>query len=104
MSSEYDVVIVGSGMAGITAYKELNKNNNNILIIEARNRLGGRAYTDSSILGSNFDLGCSWIHASDVNPLFDMVKNEKLNLVPDDKGEDIFIRGIKQSPQKYEAS
>jgi monoamine oxidase len=102
MSSEYDVVIVGAGMAGITAYKELNKSNNNILIIEARNRLGGRAYTDSSILGSNFDYGCSWIHASDVNPLFDMVKNEKLNLVPDDKGEDIFIKGIKQSPQEYE--
>jgi monoamine oxidase len=63
-----DVIIIGAGGAGLTAAKELLAAGINVLVLEARDRIGGRAFTDTS-LGVPWDRGCSWLHASDVNPL-----------------------------------
>lgn len=41
----YDVVIVGAGLAGITAARELSKNGRRILMLEARDHIGGRAWS-----------------------------------------------------------
>lgn len=64
MNLNYDVVIIGAGAAGIAAGIELQKANINFIILEARNRIGGRTYTDQEILQSTpIDLGASWIHS-----------------------------------------
>jgi monoamine oxidase len=62
-----DVVVIGAGGAGLTAAKELLRTGASVLVLEARDRAGGRAFTDTS-LGPPWDRGCSWLHASDVNP------------------------------------
>jgi monoamine oxidase len=62
-----DVVVIGAGGAGLTAAKELLRTGASVLVLEARDRVGGRAYTDTS-LGPPWDRGCSWLHASEVNP------------------------------------
>src|SRR3954469_7936467 len=41
----YDVIIIGAGAAGLSAAEELLKKKKNILILEARPRMGGRAFT-----------------------------------------------------------
>ncbi|MBX3703372.1 MAG: FAD-dependent oxidoreductase [Steroidobacteraceae bacterium] len=63
-----DVVVIGAGGAGLTAAKELLRSGRTVLVLEARDRIGGRAFTDTS-LGAPWDRGCSWLHASEVNPL-----------------------------------
>jgi monoamine oxidase len=63
-----DVVVIGAGGAGLTAAKELMRGGSSLLVLEARDRIGGRAFTDTS-LGPPWDRGCSWLHASEVNPL-----------------------------------
>ncbi|MEM9332036.1 MAG: NAD(P)/FAD-dependent oxidoreductase [Pseudomonadota bacterium] len=66
--SEPDVVIVGAGAAGITAAQTLISKGKTVVVLEAANRVGGRAFTESSTFGVPFDHGCSWISAASANP------------------------------------
>ncbi|MGE0565093.1 MAG: NAD(P)-binding protein, partial [Pseudolabrys sp.] len=67
-SSEYEVVIVGGGAAGIGAARRLHDAGVNYLLVEARPRLGGRAYTFIDRSGFPLDHGCGWLHSADRNP------------------------------------
>ncbi len=66
-SAPIDVIVIGAGGAGLTVAKELQAGGLQVLVLEARDRIGGRAFTDTS-LGVAWDRGCSWLHAADVNP------------------------------------
>lgn len=63
------VIIIGAGAAGIGAGLKLKALNVPFIIVEAKSRVGGRAYTDKSSLSFNWDQGCSWFHCAGVNPL-----------------------------------
>jgi monoamine oxidase len=60
------VIIVGAGMAGLSAGRTLTDAGYAVTIVEARDRVGGRIVTDRT-LGIPLDLGASWIHG-DANP------------------------------------
>jgi monoamine oxidase len=65
---EVDVVVVGAGAAGIAATRWLTKNGRRVVAIEARSRLGGRAWTTVASDHNNpIDLGCEWLHCADEN-------------------------------------
>jgi monoamine oxidase len=66
-SSDTEVVIVGGGAAGIAACRRLRDAHIDCLLIEARSRLGGRAWTIDDPR-SPVDLGCGWLHSADRNP------------------------------------
>lgn len=67
-SSDTEVVIVGGGAAGIAAGRRLTDARIDCLIVEARSRLGGRAWTVADGSGAAIDLGCGWLHSADRNP------------------------------------
>ena len=56
-----DVVIVGAGLAGLTAARELVQAGVSVVVLEARDRVGGRTYTRPSSDGTLLDLGGQWI-------------------------------------------
>ena len=62
------VIVVGAGMAGLVAARLLHDSGFAVTVLEARDRLGGRTWTDDS-LGAPLDLGGSWVHGVDGNPL-----------------------------------
>ena len=68
--SEVDVVIVGAGAAGLAAAKTCRENGLSFKLLEAMDRIGGRAYTSSKHFGIPFDIGCAWLHAADRNPFY----------------------------------
>ena len=63
------IVIIGAGAAGISAGLTLQKLGIPFIILEASERIGGRAYTDKTSLPTHWDQGCSWFHCANVNPL-----------------------------------
>ncbi len=64
-----DVVIVGAGAAGVSAGLELAARGVSFVILEASDRIGGRAFTDRTSLPGHWDQGCQWFHCANVNPL-----------------------------------
>lgn len=65
---EVDIAIVGAGAAGLAAAEAVAASRLSSLLLEARDRLGGRAHTVASAIGP-LDLGCEWLHSADQNPL-----------------------------------
>jgi pseudooxynicotine oxidase len=58
---ETDVAIVGGGFAGVTAARELTMRGRSAVLVEARDRLGGRTFTEDHD-GHPMELGGTWIH------------------------------------------
>ncbi|MGW5520883.1 flavin monoamine oxidase family protein [Gordonia sp. NPDC003950] len=71
--SRPDAVVVGAGIAGLTVARLLSRHGRSVVVLEARDRIGGRVHTDRSD-GTVTDLGASWIHGIDDAPLFDAVR------------------------------
>src|SRR5947208_2195596 len=57
-----DVIVIGAGMAGLAAARRLQAGKHKVIVLEARERLGGRIWTDHSWSDVPLDLGASWIH------------------------------------------
>jgi monoamine oxidase len=66
-NSDAEVAVIGGGAAGIGAARRLSEAGVKALVVEARNRLGGRAWTIEAG-GSAIDLGCGWLHSAARNP------------------------------------
>ncbi len=73
----YDVIIVGAGVAGLSSAVELQQKGYSILVLESRDRIGGRVWSINP-WGSALDLGASWIHGIDDNPIGNLVKKNKI--------------------------
>jgi monoamine oxidase len=67
-NDDVDVVVIGGGAAGIAAARRLHDASIKCLLVEARSRLGGRAWTVTDESGFALDLGCGWLHSADRNP------------------------------------
>ncbi|MFK7836519.1 MAG: flavin monoamine oxidase family protein [Sulfitobacter sp.] len=90
-SSEVDVIIVGAGIAGLRAAQTLIAAGRSVQVLEAANRIGGRAFTDSTTLGQPLDLGCSWINANS-NPFLGISKDQGAEtLRQSSAGEALFV-------------
>lgn len=75
------VIVVGAGISGISAAHYLAKQHIPLLVLEARNRIGGRINTVYP-WGPGLDLGASWIHGIEHNPIAELSKQLHLTIVP----------------------
>ena len=67
LPSEVDVAIIGAGAAGLGAAHALKDSGLSVIVLEARDRAGGRGHTIQAAPGITFDLGCGWLHSADKN-------------------------------------
>lgn len=66
------VLVIGAGIAGLTAARDLIRDGRQVTVIEARDRVGGRLSTDRTWQDMPLDLGASWIHGVDGNPVTEL--------------------------------
>jgi len=67
--NEFDLIIIGAGAAGIAAAHAARDAKLKAIVLEAQDRVGGRAFTDFESFTRPFDHGCQWLHAASINPL-----------------------------------
>jgi monoamine oxidase len=84
------VVIVGAGIAGLTAANALAHHGIEAIVLEARDRLGGRLHT-IEIGGGPVDLGGSWIHEPVGNPLTAFAELAGVSRIPGDLFTDLQV-------------
>lgn len=63
-----DAIVIGAGISGLSAARLLQAEGMSVVVVEARNRVGGRVTTDRTN-GRVTDLGASWIHGVDGSPV-----------------------------------
>ncbi|EJT98038.1 amine oxidase [Dacryopinax primogenitus] len=82
-SDMYDVLIVGGGISGLVAARHLTCLGFSVLLLEARDRLGGRVWTRTMDErgGHPVDLGASYIHGMDANPVAKVAKDIGMELM-----------------------
>ncbi len=78
-----DVLVLGAGAAGLAAAQTLRACGRHALVLEARDRAGGRIWTEH-VGGVPIDLGAAWIHGYERNPLRPMAEAARLHLVRSD--------------------
>ncbi|CAI0461184.1 unnamed protein product [Linum tenue] len=67
------VIVIGGGMSGLAAARALHDASFQVVVLESRDRLGGRVHTDFTF-GFPIDLGASWLHGvCNENPLAPLI-------------------------------
>lgn len=77
------VLVVGAGMAGLSAARSLADAGWPVRVIEARDRIGGRVHTNRD-WGVPLEMGASWIHGTTDNPLMELAHHARAELVSTD--------------------
>lgn len=76
----YDVLVIGAGIAGLSAARELQSKGLTVLVLEARNRVGGRIWTEP-LLDAPVDLGAGFLPETKRNPLLSLAHKLKVKTV-----------------------
>jgi len=99
------ILVLGAGMAGLSAAQVLKQAGHSVTVLEARNRIGGRLHT-FDWQGTQIEKGASWLHSASKNPLVDKARKQGLELVRTsfESVEMYDPKGKKLNLQTYEAA
>lgn len=101
LAADPDVVIIGAGVAGLTAARTLMAAGKSVQVIEARDRIGGRTYTDARTFGLPFDHGAQWIEAAKTNPAMAIVREAQARTVPERDEQLLYLAGAELPKDEY---
>ena len=93
MTKPLDVVVVGAGAAGLAATRTLLEAGYSVKTLEARDRIGGRAWTETATFGFPFDRGCHWLHNAEVNPWLAYGNDNGFSMYRDPENDVLFLDG-----------
>lgn len=99
---EVDVAVIGAGAAGIAAGHALRHQGLRFVVLEARDRLGGRVFTDTS-LGPIFDAGAQFVHWGERNPWRRVAQDLGIAITEDNgwgSAPAIFVAGRRLTPEE----
>jgi len=80
MPVAYDVIVVGAGMAGLKAGYDLQQSGKSAVILEARERIGGRIWTDRTFSDVPIELGAELVHGERAET-WDLLRSQRIRTV-----------------------
>lgn len=83
------VIVIGAGIAGLIAARTLARQGIDVLVLEARDRIGGRLWT-VEMGGQPVDLGAAWVNGDDGNPISDLADEVGVELLAAEADPTIF--------------
>lgn len=89
------ILVIGAGAAGLAAAQFLRNQRQNVIVLEARDRIGGRVHTDYDFAPFPVELGAEYIHGENVST-FDLARRQGLNLLPafdNERNAYVFLNG-----------
>lgn len=99
-----DVAIIGAGLAGLTAAHELISKGYSCVILEARDRVGGKTWSQPLEGGKGtVDLGAAWINDTSQNRMYGLAKKFGADLIEQNTQGNCVFQGFdgKSSPFPY---
>lgn len=88
-----DVIVIGAGVSGLSAAFDLRKAGNSVIVLEGRDRIGGRQWTERKWKDAPMDMGASWITGVDGNPVTELAQKFNIKTIPsDDESVSIFTQ------------
>ncbi len=106
--SSADVLVVGAGLAGLAAGRELARLGHSVLILEATDRIGGRGFVGEIPVGPGesstvaIDYGGAWIHGVPTNPLTPLVDGMGFERVRSELDVPFYVDGRLASEEEVE--
>ncbi len=83
-ASASHILVVGAGTAGLAAASHLQQEGYRVTVLEGRDRIGGRVWTSTALDGIPLDMGASWIHGLEENPLTPLAKQANVRMMGTD--------------------
>lgn len=95
------VIVIGAGVSGLAAARHLADGGCEVVVLEARDRLGGRLHTDRS-LSTPVEMGANWIHGTEKNPVAALARSvgARTFITDSDDRMEIFRPGGKPVPDR----
>lgn len=103
LGNDVDVVVIGAGVAGLAAARRLLAHGRRIAVLEARDRIGGRVWTEPECHGLPFDHGASFIHAEDQNPWTTIANRLGFATEVDPRRRQLFVDGRRANSAELDA-
>lgn len=96
-TTNHDVIIIGAGFAGLVAARELGQRGHDALVLEARDRVGGRTWTEQR-LGHELELGGTWVHWVQPHSWAEITRSQR-QVVRTPPADEAFWLGAEDAPR-----
>ena len=82
------IIVIGAGMAGLSAARQLQNVGHQVTVLEGRDRIGGRVWTSRAWSNAPLDMGASWIHGVEGNPITELADTVNAERLATDDADD----------------